>query len=382
MIQKILFILAALSICLGSGFIGWWAAQSTFGEDSDFLSPILKLEKPKPLQAYSITALSQRQYQKSPLTVEKVLTQTPDYTSYLFSYTSLNKKVTGQLNVPTKLPESPVPTIVMLRGYVPPETYSTGVGTKNAAKVLAENGFVTVAPDFLGYGDSDPEPTDSWQARFEKPILVIELIKSLEKAKLKIDPTDLPQSTLATKITAPTQEFMFGPLGLWGHSNGGQIALTTLEVLQQPIPTTLWAPVTAPFPYSILFFSDENEDEGKAMRKWLAMFEENYDVFDFSLTKHLDRLRGPIQLHHGTDDEAALLTWSNEFESRIKLENERREEAATDLATGSATLSVPEELQPLDLTFFTYPGADHNLQPGWNTVVERDVAFFKRELSL
>jgi len=366
--KKAAVLIVILLSLVGSGIGGWWLGQQVRDTDQTFLSPLIK-ETPKPLLAYTIPALSQRQYQSSKIQIEKVLTTTPDYISYQFSYMTLNKKMTGQLNLPVNASESaqtsePVPTIIMLRGYVPPEIFTTGVGTKNVAAVLASQGFITVAPDFFSYGDSDKEPIDSWQARFEKPITVIELLRTLQAQPVSIDGRD----------------FRIGNLGIWAHSNGGQIALTTLEILNEKIPTTLWSPVTAPFPYSILFFSDENADEGKEMRRWLATFEKNYNIFDFSLTQHLDRLAGPLQLHHGTTDEAALKVWSDEFVTKINLENKKRELQEKRVSTGAATLKSGENLEPIAITYFTYPGADHNLQPGWNTVVERDLKFFTDHL--
>jgi fermentation-respiration switch protein FrsA (DUF1100 family) len=110
------------------------------------------------------------------------------------------------------------------------------------------------------------------------------------------------------------------------------------------------------------------------------MFEENYDVFDYSLTQHLDKLSGPIQIHHGTADEAALISWSDEFIEKINLENKKRKTAAE--ATDSASLQKSSTLAPIEIEYFTYPGADHNLQPGWDLVVARDVAFFKKNLNI
>lgn len=317
---------------------------------------------PKPLLAYTIPALQQRTYVPRQITVESVVEDTDDFTSYIVSFQPLDKRMTALLNVPKPLPATAA-AVVMLRGYAPPEGYVSGTGSKNSSRALARAGFVTIAPDFFGYGESAPEPTDSWQARFEKPIIVAELLAGLEQFSLSI-PTTLidPTTTKQIRITS---------LGLWGHSNGGQIALSTLEVLQSPIPTVLWAPVTAPFPYSILFFSDEYADEGKETRKWLSLLERDYDVLDFSLTQYLDSLRGPIQLHHGTADEAALKTWSDEFVAKVELENERRNELA---ATDSAALS------PIEVEYFVYPGADHNLTPGWDVAMARTTIFFTDHL--
>lgn len=345
----------------------------------NLLTPLLESTQPKPLQAYSIPNLATREYRPSHITVEKVLTSTDTYTSYLFSYTTLDKRMTGLLNVPTEpLPGNP--TVIMLRGYVPPESFETGVGTRNAGYALAQNGFITLAPDFFSYGGSDPEPEDVWQARFEKPIVVIELLKTLQAEPLTIDPATLDHATpVPTTVPSTPQTLTVGKIGLWGHSNGGQIALSTLEVLGTRLPTTLWAPVTAPFPYSILYFSDESADEGKESRKWIGQFEDIYDVFDFSLTQHLDRLYGPLQIHHGTHDDAALKAWSDEFIAKVETENERR--AKVKGANTQDTSINQSELEPIEIKYFVYEGADHNLQPSWQTVVDRDIEFFTQQLS-
>lgn len=401
--KSILLICFVLVLCLISGGAGWWFATQQSPLQNSFLSPILD-SKPqdKPLQRYGIAQLATQDYQSSQIKIEKILAVNADFVSYQFSFVTLNKKMTGQLNIPQLKQDNPQPAIIMLRGYVPVEIYETGVGTRNAAAVFAKNGFITVAPDFFGYGGSDPEPNDTWQARFEKPVIVIELLKTLKSDPLIIDPQTFPPQPSAPTAIAP-QTIHIGNIGLWGHSNGGQIALTTLEVLQQSLPTTLWAPVTAPFPYSLLFFSDENQDEGKEMRRWLAIFEKEYDVFDFSLTQHLDRLQGPLQLHHGTADEAALKVWSDEFADKITIENRRRaemRETMADNSTASPSASPTpltgvispavhpttdvvlqdQNLDPIKLTYYSYPGADHNLQPSWDLVVARDVAFFKTHL--
>jgi pimeloyl-ACP methyl ester carboxylesterase len=337
------------------------------GENAPLLSPFsaTELEPELALLQYTITNLAKRRYTPSSITIGKVLEETPLVTSFLFSYQSTNRKITGQLNIPSRLLKptadqtEPVPVIIMLRGFVPEEIYATGVGTRSAAAVLAQNGYVTLAPDFLGFGESDPEPADVWEARFIKPINVIELINSL-KANPTLRPSLLEEQTVLLDTTK---------LGLWAHSNGGQIALTVLEILGEPLPTTLWAPVTAPFPYSVLFFSDENADEGREARAWVNLFERDYDAREFSLTQHLDRLTGPIQLHHGLTDEAALKTWSDEFATKVEVENKRRE------------TSAEIELPAVDLTYFTYPTADHNLQPSWNSVIARDLTFFNTHLS-
>jgi pimeloyl-ACP methyl ester carboxylesterase len=365
-------ILAATVIAF---FTGYYFSQHQLGDTHAFpnpLGPQATPEPPRPLLQYAIPRLAEHQPETSTFEVLEVLADEEEFTSYLFTYTTRNKKMSGQLNVPKQF-ENPysIPTIVMIRGFVPIGIFKTGVGTRNGAAYYARHGYMTVAPDFFGYGLSDPEPDDTWLARFEKPLTVIDLLASLEQNPITIpsDLSDLPPDS-PRRVKA-------GAMGLWGHSNGGQIALSVLEALEKPIPTTLWAPVTAPFPYSILFFTDEMEDEGKSSRKMISLFEDLYDVYDFTLTKHLDRLHAPLQLHHGTADDAALYAWSKEFSDKVKVENKRRSELLeTYTSSPSAEAINLEKLQPIDLTFYTYAGADHNLSPGWDTVVERDLNFF------
>jgi pimeloyl-ACP methyl ester carboxylesterase len=374
-----ILIAVLISLAVTLGVIGTFILRSlgliTFDLNSGdtFSSPFISTTPVAelPLLKYSIPRLKDWPFKTSPLTIEKELLSTPTYKSYLFSYQTLDQKMTGQLNVPVASTSSK-PAIVLIRGYVPSEIYETGVGTKNAAAFFAEHGYVTVSPDFFGYGGSDPEPKDSWQARFEKPLVVVELLRSLEAQPL-ITPTQ-------------TEPILINTIGMWAHSNGGQIALTTLEALGRNIPTTLWAPVTAPFPYSILFFSDEAADEGKSTRNSIADFEADYDAFDFSLTQHLNLLFGPLQIQHGLSDEAALQVWSVEFIDKIKVENARRKAAAVSSAasaTNAATVKVISDpaLEPIEVKYFTYPNTDHNMRPNWDIAIQKDLDFFNRHLA-
>ena len=251
---------------------------------------------------------------------------------YTFHYESDEKKVTGVAHLPNG--KGPFPIILQFRGYVDKQKYYPGEGTDHSAEVYASNGFISLAPDFLGYGSSDPPSPDAFEDRFLTYTTALNLIASVKT---------LPMAD-ATKI------------GIWGHSNGGHIALTVLEILGKSLPASLWAPVSKPFPYSILYYSDEADDNGKALRKELAAFEQNYNVDNYSLTNYFNRLAGPIILHQGSADDAVPQGWSDLLAKTIKGKEK-------------------------NITYYVYPEADHNMAPtAWNTVVSRDVAFFKKEL--
>ena len=233
----------------------------------------------------------------------------------------------------------------MLRGYVDQEIYETGTGTKNTAEAFARHGFITLAPDFLGYGDSDAPSPDPLEERFQTYTTVLNLLASVKQ---------LPQALTDRELT--TVKADADRIGIWGHSNGGHIALAVLAVSGAPYPTVLWAPVSKPFPYSILYFTDEFADRGKALRRVVAEFEEEYDVDYYDPTRYFAWIKAPIQLHQGTDDEAVPLRWSDE---------------------------LCEQLQAQDVTvsYYTYPGGNHNFSAGgWPEAVSRSLAFYRESL--
>ncbi|NCN82537.1 MAG: prolyl oligopeptidase family serine peptidase [Candidatus Pacebacteria bacterium] len=325
----ILGFLFAASFALGV-FVG----PELTSQISNFNSPLVP-EKEKPVEhpylAYSIPALQGKTYEPVSIQILEPIATESAFTSSLFSAQFGERSMIGQINLPTVV-TTKTPIILMIRGYVPAESYQTGVGTKNAAAVFAKNGYITIAPDFFGMAGSDDELADVWAARFEKPVLMAQLLQSL-----------------------PSFDQGQHKVGIWAHSNGGQIALTTLEISQQPIPTTLWAPVTAPFPYSVLYYSDEEADEGRAVRLWINQLESEYVLRQFSLRQYVTALTGPLQIHHGQLDEAAPKIWSDEFAELLTANNVQH-------------------------TYYEYPAADHNLQPNWNLAVQRDLEFFAENL--
>lgn len=338
-----LIALVLISLMAGSGLLGWWL---TTRQNSQKVGLPIQIIKPRPLDKYTIENLTKAEVRAGKFETKEITSDEGGYISYLFEFTfdptfqelsSKNMKTTtGQINLPLDKQTSTTekfPIVLMLRGYVDQELYKTGDGTRSVAKFFAENGFITVAPDFLGYAESDPEAENIFETRFQTHTTILSLIESLDQ----IDRWD--------------EENIF----IWAHSNGGQVALTVLEITGKSIPTTLWAPVSKPFPYSILYYTDGSEDGGKLIRRELAKFEDMYDTNLYSLTQYFDKINAPIQIHQGTADGAVPVDWSNNL-SQILLNLD------------------------LDLDYFKYPGANHNLRPSWNEAISRDLEFFNSHL--
>lgn len=317
--SKISLILVILAIVFGV----WFGILRT---DSVMLNPKgEEIVKEKPYDKYSFENLAKRGGVASKI----------DVVENKFYFKSEGRRISGEINISTG--SAPVGVVVMARGYVEKEIYKTGLGTHNAAKYFSDHGYTTYAPDFSGYGESDPEDENALGARLVKPVEILDLIASVEAM------TNLP-------------------IYLWGHSNGGQIMISVAEILGERDPSlqgsssqvrgvTLWAPVTKPFPYNILYYTDEADDKGKWLRSEIAKFETDYDVFKYSIDQYLDNISLPIQLHQGTQDEPVPKKWSDEFVKTLKGKEKT-------------------------INYFVYPLADHNMKGSWDNVVARDIEFF------
>lgn len=288
----------------------------------------------KPLERYTIENLSRTVFQPNPVIFDEPIATTSAFIVRSFLFESNGKKITGLAHIPiTDTVNAKFPVIVQLRGFVDRSIYVPGVGTKRSAEVFASHGFLSLAPDFLGYGGSDMPSKNVFEERFETYTAVLTLLSSIP--------------TIATADTSR--------VGIWGHSNGGQIALTILAVTGKPYPATLWAPVTKPFPYNILYYTDEFEDKGKLLQKELAVFEKDYDVDYYSFTQYIDRINAPLQIHQGIRDESVPIVWSDTFVKTL-------------------------HSKQMDIRYYTYPQADHNIQGAnsWNTAVHLDISFFRQ----
>lgn len=256
-----------------------------------------------------------------------------DFETWAISFVSDGKKISGMMNVPQTLKSNKMPAIIMIRGYAENQGYFIGSGSWRAADELARNGYITVSLDFLGYGLSDAESNDILEARFVKPINVITLIESVKKMEI-VDPNKI---------------------GIWAHSNGGQIAISVLEITGENYPMVLWAPMTNPFPQSILETIDDDSESSLEVRQKIADFEEEYDSKLYSIDSFYSWINSPILVHQGTDDVWCEVEWQKSFRDKLRLLGK---EIVLDIENGN----------------------DHNFKQSWDKVMEMDVDFFNEKL--
>ena len=311
--------------------------------DGLIISPISSLnpftkEKNIPASKYSpytFEVLAARQFEPGVIKLGKATRKEEKYTTYVFTYQSDGKIISGMANIPVGGGKFPV--IILLRGWADREYYHIGLGTERSANNLAENGFLTLAPDFLGYGYSDWEDKDILLARFYRPVEVLSLMAAIGS---------LPEADNSR-------------LGLWGHSNGGQIALSVLEITGRAYPTSLWAPVSLGYPECVLTYLGTEEEVGNPVKEKVDEFLINNNPKDYSISEYFNRIKSPFIIHQATTDSLIKTEWTNALVKNLKSQN-------------------------LPVEYYLYKGENHNFNYYKNTgevLRQRDLEFFKRYLS-
>ena len=330
--QKKWLLIGALAVgILASG--GWWYVEYGIG----WINPRAKnkIEISRDLAKYDFDSLRKRLPMVSEIEILGPIEAVEDrrksmglkyeniFSTREISFVSNGKKISGMINYyPERSSLSPV--VIMIRGYAEPVGYYPGSGTWRVADRLADMGIMTVSLDFLGYANSEIGSTDVLEARFEKVPAVLDLIASVKNLPF-VDSERI---------------------GIWAHSNGGQIALSVLEVTGANYPTSLWAPMTNPFPQSVY----ETLEEGSMVKEILDEFGKHYDYRRYAFENYYAWIKAPVMIHQGTADEWVRVAWQEELVGKMrKLGKEARLEVL--------------------------PGADHNLTGAWEEGVKRTVKY-------
>ncbi|MBI2465493.1 prolyl oligopeptidase family serine peptidase [Candidatus Shapirobacteria bacterium] len=246
-------------------------------------------------------------------------------------FKSDGKWISGMMSyMPERSSLSPV--IIMVRGYAEKIGYYPGSGSWKMADELAKQGYVTISLDFLGYANSDVESTDMLEARFHKVVEVLDLLESVKRIPW-VDKSRI---------------------GFWAHSNGGQIVMSVLEVTGGQYPTVMWAPMTQPFPESVL----STIDEGSPVKDVIDEFQRHYDARRYAFDNYYQWINSPIMIQQGTQDEWVKVEWQNTVVTNLK--------------------GIGKNIE-----LVIYKGADHNLKgpvgSGWEEAVVKAVSWYDSE---
>lgn len=283
----------------------------------------------------SLPALFEKEYDGRDFTVRSTRARGSAYTEYAITFRSGRLRISGLMFVPVG--EGPFPVLVLAHGYIDPAVYTTGRGFETTQDWLARRGYAVVHVDYRNHATSDDDPRNDLRMRLGYTEDVINAARAVKSSGL--DYLDVER------------------IGLLGRSMGGGVALNVAVVA----PDLFDAIVT---------FAPVSSDTVDNFNRWInrpgrrALAREIIDTYgspraapefwaNASPRTFFERVRDPIQIHHGTDDESCPVRWSHETFAALKDAGAR------------ARLHL-------------YPGEGHAFGPAYGRSMTRAAAFFDR----
>ena len=295
---------------------------------------------------YTIEGLRARHYPGGEIEVVQVLAGFDNFTRYLVQYPSDGLTIQASMHVPRGL--GPFPVIILNHGYVRRSAYFPGAGTYAAADYFAEHGYVTLAPDYRSWGDSD-----IGLSMFHAGLVtdVLNLISSLETL-------DFVDSTR---------------VGMWGHSMGGGITTKILTIDSRIQAAVLYASNSSNDAdlieeYGVACLPDRRRRPCNAgeviprdlseelLEAYLAATEDEEILYYIAPYNYLNLINAPLQIHIGTADTTTPPWWSVTLHQAL-------------LEAGKT------------VDFYSYEGQGHLfVDNDWETFLLRNLLFFDSHL--
>lgn len=279
----------------------------------------------------SIDSMIAKDFSGSDFHLGEVLADNSLYTRYYITYRSGDLKISGIMNVPKG--DGPWPLLVLNHGYIDPAVYTNGRGLKREQDYLASRGYVVVHPDYRNHADSDKDENNEINFRLGYTEDVINLILAIRQANLDFVDSE--------------------KVGMLGHSMGGGVTLNTLVISPDLVDVAvLFAPVSADYRRNYAKWTSQRYEIAQQILDIYGSPTTSPDFWDgISANNYFDRLKAPIEIHHGTLDESVPLEWSDEL-----------------------ALWLDEAAKKYE--YFVYDGEFHEFINQWPLVMSRTVSFF------
>lgn len=218
----------------------------------------------------------------------EMLAENEWFTSYSIRYPSDGLNIYGFMNIPKGT--GPFPVILSIHGYAPYGKYDAFNPAQDSANFLAQHQFIVIRP---GLRNHPPSDTGDNLLRVGMTLDVMNLIALVKAQK------DLPP-TLAS--ADPDR------IGLWGTSMGGEIGLRVLTISPDVKAAVLHSPLSGNTERNSrqLYEITRDEEFAKDFSVPLEMHDRISPVHQYY------RITSAVQLHHGTADTTAPMSWAAE----------------------------------------------------------------------
>jgi dipeptidyl aminopeptidase/acylaminoacyl peptidase len=263
--------------------------------------------------------------------------RTATYTRYAVMYEVGELKLSGVLLIPVG--DGPFPLVVTNHGHIDTSVYTRGRGLKREQDALAKVGFAVLHPDYRNHAESDKDPESNKNLR-------LGYVEDVMGGIIAVRDSDLPELQVvdATRV------------GMIGHSMGGGISMQVAVVAPDLVDAiVLYAPVSSDARKNFERYQLGNRQRVAVVHEVFeehGTFEENPQFWDdVSPSEMFDRLKVPVHIHIGSQDESTPPEWSEEIYEQM-------------VEAGA------------EVEIFRYEGEKHEFIPQWETFKGRFVELF------
>ncbi len=282
--------------------------------------------------ALSIEALRGRTYAPSTMIVEKKVADEGLFRTAIVSYESDALVLFALAKTPAgPAPAGGFPVVIVSHGAQSAGGYSTLEYMKGATDYFASRGFIVLKPDYRGYGESATRE-GGWARIGTYAVDLLHLI-----------------AAVPTMRDADARNVF-----VLGQGMGGDVALRALEATDRVRAASLWAPVAAPMPLGLVYYSRARRE---AVEGRIRSLYGEAELPKLSTVDNLAFLSAPLSIHHGTEDALVPYEWSVDLAGRLE------------------KAGVPYR-------FYSYEGEDHDLShEGALMALARDELFFREHMN-
>jgi dienelactone hydrolase len=242
----------------------------------------------------SMAALRDMMRWGNDLAIKQTVATTLSYTQYAITYRSGNLTISGQMYVPVG--NGPFPVMIMNHGYIPASQYTSGEDSHRESPFVASNGYVAIHPDFRNYaGSDDDEDATTNLTAYGWADDSLNLVDAVEHSNLPF----LDKSRI----------------GVWGHSNGGQVGMMDLVAQQRDDikAFVLFAPTSSNMADNFDRWMRPSADQSGQIEARHGLPETNpsfYEALSVGPAFKQAATKGPVLLFHGTADTNTPYQWS------------------------------------------------------------------------